>query len=131
MANPKFTKVRAVTLSVLKLAKGQPRYFYFQSAMYKGKQIDDKKEAATLIHAIDLETGEDGVIIAPMVMQKELNEAYPGEAYRGRCFEVVITRDPEKKYNHVGISEVSQPEDFTPPAPLAADVPPAAKGKGK
>lgn len=115
MQASKFKRVRAVSLPVLKLSKAKPRYAYLMSAMYKGKALDDKREAATLVHAIDMETGEEGLIICPMIMQKELNDAYPGEAYKDRGFEISVSRDPEKKYNHVSISEVSVPEDFEVP----------------
>lgn len=120
MSDPKFARLRAVTLSVLKLEKGQPRFLYFIGPMHKGKKIDDQKEPATLIHAMDMETGEEGVVIVPTVMQKELIENYPDESYVGKGFEVTITRDMEKKYNHVAISEVSVPDDFTPPSSKAA-----------
>lgn len=116
----KFQRVRAVTQSVLKLPTGQSRYLYLIDPMTVGKKIDDKKEPATLCHAVDMETGEEGVIICPMVLQKELNENYPGESYVGKGFEISKTRDPEKKYNHVSISEVAVPDDFTPPPSSAA-----------
>jgi hypothetical protein len=125
MSNPRFARVRAVTLSVLKLEKGVPRFLFFVGPMYEGKKIDDKKEAATLIHSIDMETGEEGVIIVPTVLKKELHENYPGDTYAQRGFEVVITRDMEKKYNHVSINEVTVPDDFERPTAAASAGAPA------
>jgi hypothetical protein len=121
----KYKVLRAVTHAVLKLANGQPRAFYLIAPMYVGKEIaaaagQQARAPATLVHAVDIETGEEGVVICPMVMQKELNEAYPGETYVGRCFEILKTRDMEKKYNHVGITEIAPPDEFTPPASAAA-----------
>jgi hypothetical protein len=51
-----FRKIRSVTLPVLKMTEGVERFFKFVSEMYLGKQIDDKKEPATLAQVIDLET---------------------------------------------------------------------------
>lgn len=109
---PKFQRVRSVTLPVLKLEKGQTRYIAVLSAMHKGKKIDDQKEAATIIRAVDMTTGEEGQIIVPTVMEKELIENYPGESYVGRGFEVTLTRVPEKRYNIVSLAEVSIPEEM-------------------
>lgn len=121
-----FQKLKQVTLPVLKLAKGQPRYLYFKGPMHLGKKIDDQKDAATVAHCIDMETGEEGMVICPAVMVKELNEAYGGEAYVGKGFEVVLTRVPDKRYNIVSIAEVAIPDEFA--AKLA---PPTADDKGK
>lgn len=117
---PKFARLRAVSLSVLKFAKGQPRFVYFIGPMHEGKKVDDKKEPATLIHSVDMETGEEGLVIAPMVLQNELRAAYPDDGYVGRGFEVCVTRDAEKKYNHVSICEVAVPEGFVPPPSQAS-----------
>lgn len=123
-----FKRIKSVTASVLRLKPGQPRFFFFGSPMFLGKKIDDKMEAATLVRAADLETGEDGLLILSTVMRKEMTETYPKNAYVGKCFEICITRAADKsagvKYNHVSISEVAPPDDFTPPA--LGDVDPAA-----
>lgn len=106
----KFKRVCALTLPVLKLEKGKTRYLAFLGAMHTGKAIGDKP-AATLLHSLDMETGEEGTVIVPAVMQSELNDGYPGDAYVGRGFEVTITRVPEKRYNLVSIAEVTIPDD--------------------
>jgi len=108
--NPAFKKVKAVTLPVLKIEKGVARYFKFLGPLHAGKKIDDQKEAATLLHSVDLETGEEGLVIAPAIMVTELRAAYPSDAYVGKCFEIVLTRVPEKRYNIVSITEVAEPE---------------------
>lgn len=126
-AKSKFKRVRAVTLPVLKLEKGKPRYVYMLGALHSGKKIDDQKEAATLIHAVDMETGEEGLIICPAIMVKELQENYPGESYVRKGFEVILTRVPEKRYNLVSLTEVAPPDDFTPPTVAAPADPAAAK----
>lgn len=116
----KFKRIRNVTLPVLKLGLGQPRFLYILGPMKEGPKLDDKKEPAILIHAADMETGEEGNVIAPAILRKELTEGYPGDGYVDRGFEVTKTRDPEKKYNHVSIAEVAVPDDFVPPATDAA-----------
>lgn len=129
MSNPKFQKVRSVTQSVLKIANGQPRYVFALAPMYQGEKIDDKKEPAILLPVVDMETGEEGVVICPAVLQSELVKAYGVDGYVAKGFELVKTRDPEKKYNHVAISEVAAPDDFKPPAapkPAAAAIKAAA-----
>lgn len=140
----KFTRVRTITQSVLKLKPGQPRFFFLLSAMYTGKKIDVTREAATLVHAVDMETGEEGLVIVTAIMKKELQENYPGDSYVRKGFEVCITRaaDPAAgvKYNHISLSEVGVPDDFTPPtlgtedgagtaAAPAAEPAPAKSGK--
>ena len=116
----KFTKLRSVTLGVLKLAKGEPRYIYIASPLYVGKKMkNDQKNPAILCKAVDLETGELGLIIAPAVMCSELTSAYPGDSYVGKCFELVVTRVPEQRYNMVQISEIAMPDDFVRPVGMS------------
>jgi len=110
----KVVKKRQVTLPVLKIEKNTTRYFYFKEAMHTGKKIDDQKEAATIAHAIDLATGEEGLVICPAVMVKELNEAYPANGYVGKCFELILTRVPDKRYNLVSLCEIEDPRSKAP-----------------
>lgn len=107
-----FKRVRSVTLPVLKVAKGQPRFFYFKGPMYLGEKIDPKKDAATLAHCVDMETGEEGLVICTAVMRKELERNYPGDGYVGRGFELSLTMVPEKKYNIPSIAEVAVPDEI-------------------
>ena len=118
---PKFKKLRTVTLAVLKLPKNGVRYIAFVGPMHIGKTTakaagtDAEGKAkpmdpATVAHAVDMETGEEGVVICPAVMVNELNSNYPGEGYVGKGFEVSVTRVPEKRYNLVSLSEVEVPE---------------------
>lgn len=139
----KFVRVRTITQSVLKLKPGQPRFFFLLAPMYVGKKIEATKDAATLVHAVDMETGEEGLVIVTAIMKKELTENYPGDSYVRKGFEFCITRaaDPAAgiKYNHVSLSEVAPPDDFVPPtlgtqdgagAAGSADPAPAKGGKG-
>lgn len=129
----RFRKIRSVTLPVLKLAEGVERFFKFVTPMYVGKQIDDKKEPATLAQVIDLETGEEGLIIIGAVLRKELEEAYPNDAYRGKCFAIANNgKRGDKKYNSYSVSEIAEPEPEPGPTadPLAPETgTPAPKRK--
>lgn len=119
----KFQKIRSVTLQQIKLEKNQTRVLYFIGPMYLGEKLPNSTmEAATLAHCADMETGEDGVVICPAVLQKELDKNYPGESYVGRGFEVTMTRNPERKYNHFAIDEVAIPDDFQRPTSIAAQI---------
>ena len=112
-----FKKIRQVTLPVLKLEKGVPRYLFILSPMYVGDKLEEQKDAATLVHSVDMETGEEGLVICPSVMQSELLKNYPDDSYVRKGFEIVVTRGPAgKNYNLVTISEVAPPDDFDPPA---------------
>jgi selenophosphate synthase len=110
--NPKFQRLRAVTLPVLKLEKNTTRYLALLTPMYLGEKLDDSKEAATLIKAVDMETGEFGLIVAPTVLQSELTRNYTNDSYVGKGFEVTVTRQQGKDYNHVTLIEVGIPEEM-------------------
>jgi hypothetical protein len=104
-------RLKQVTLPVLKIEKNTTRYFFFKGPMSLGKKLDDQKEPATIMHAVDLETGEEGLIICPAIMVKELHEAYPKDGYVGKCFELTLTRVPDKRYNLVSLCEIADPRE--------------------
>lgn len=106
-----FKRLRSVTLPVLKMEGRKPKYLYFCGPMHQGKSVDKDKGPATIAHAIDMQTGEEGVFICSTVTQRELSEQFPGDAYVGRGFEISHTRVPDKRYNIVSISEVSVPPE--------------------
>jgi hypothetical protein len=127
-----FKKIKSVTLNVLKLEKGKPRYVFLLGPMFEGEKVGkDNKGPATLVHAVDMETGEEGLVICPTVMQNELIKNYPGESYAGKGFELVVTRDAEKGYNHVAMSEVAPPDDWQRPnIPVKTGKPVTIREKG-
>lgn len=114
----KFTKIRAVTLPVFKIDKGEERGFYFASPIFMGEKIDDKA-APSMVNCADLESGEIGRLILPQVMETELRKGYPDQSYVGKCFAVLLTRVPEKRYNIVQLSEIAPPEGFVAPKEFA------------
>lgn len=119
--NDRFKKVKLVTLPVLKLRKDHARYLAILTPMRLGKKLDDKREAATICEALDMETGELGVLVIPTIMQKELTAGYPNDGYLRKGFEIVTSMDKDegdgkaKKYNHVSLVEVAIPEDIKLP----------------
>lgn len=120
-SNSKFKVVRRVSMGLLKFAKGVPRYIFVTSPMYLGKQVDSKKAAATLLQGVDMETGEEGLVICPTVMRNELFEAYGRDGYVRKGFEIIVTRVADVKYNNVSVTEVAVPDDFEAPASGAVD----------
>lgn len=134
MNQPQFKIKKHVTLAVLKIKPNAgPRFVKMCSAMYKGKKIDDSKEPAMLIEATDLVTGEHGVIIVPTVLQKDLEEHYPDSSYVGKSFQIIITRVPEKRYNHVSFAELDdapEPPQFDAAAAAAMNAAHGDEGEG-
>lgn len=106
-----FKKIKSVTLPVLKLTEAQPRYVKIMQAMYEGRKMDDKKEPATLAECVDLETGENGLIIFATVLRTELNAAYPDGSYVGKCFEFVNEgkKKADQKYNNYRVTQIEEP----------------------
>jgi hypothetical protein len=105
-----FKKIRAVTMPVLKIKKGVEYFLKLTTPMALGKEIKGSNMGpATVCQAVNLETAELGQVICPYVLVKELHEAYPGDAYVGKCFSLVLTPVPGKRYNAVQLSEVGDP----------------------
>jgi len=117
----KFRKIKNITLPLLKMDAETLYYVKIIKAMYLGKAIDDKKEAATLADVINLETGETVQIICPTVLRQTLNEHYPNDSYVGKCFELVkhLVKAADTgalKYNTFNVAEIAEPEDDAPTA---------------
>ena len=101
-----FKVKRSVTVQLFKLVPGNDNFFHVQGAMFVGEKLEENKEAATLMHVVDMTTGEEGQIICPTILQKELIKQYPDNSYVGKRFWLRITRVPTKKYNMVEIAEL-------------------------
>lgn len=109
-SNFRMTRKRAVAVPLFKFEPDVPRFYLVESAMFIGKKIDDKKEAATLIPVTDLETGEQGQIIVGTVLKELLNETYPSDGYVGLKFEMTLRKRADKKYNTYDLYEVGDEE---------------------
>lgn len=101
-----FKRTKAVAIPLFKMVPNQPEFFKFDGAMYEGKKIDDKKDAAILIPVTDLNTGEQGQIIVGLVLRELIQETYPAETYVGKCFEVTLRKRADKKYNTYDLYEI-------------------------
>lgn len=101
-----FKRTKAVAVPLFKLAPDQPRYFLVDGAIFTGKKIDDKKEAAMLMPVTDLETGEQGQIIVGAVLKELVYEQYPAGEYVGKKFEVCLRKRADKKYNTYDLYEI-------------------------
>jgi hypothetical protein len=88
------------------------KFLRFETAMAKGKIVDDKKEAPMMARVTDMETGELGEVILGTVLVSRLNEEYPDDKYVGRIFCLTKTA-PEgtRKYSMFHITEVEEVAD--------------------
>ena len=110
---------KRVTMQLLKLGKDE-QYYRIETAMKQGEEVKSSNKAAPwLMQVTDLKTGEVGQIIAPKILQSELDKHYPNDSYVGKCFGLSVTPPVEggKKYNLVNITEIDDPS-------LASDVAP-------
>ena len=114
----KFKKVKSVTVPVLKLLPDQPVYVRVQSKMEVSKQIEAKKagtkpmEPATIMHVIDLSTGEEAILIVGKVLEGVFNETYADGAYVGKDFEIVNHgQRGDKKYNTYSVAQIEVEAD--------------------
>jgi hypothetical protein len=103
--------LKQVTLPVHKLVPGVEYDFKITSPMHVGKKVDDEKAPATLCEAVNMWTGELGLIVCPKVMQNELNENYPGDGYVNKFFCIVKSNVEGKRWKMVTISEVADPSE--------------------
>lgn len=104
-----FKMKRLVTLPLLKHAAGETRFIQIETAFYVGKQVDEKKGAATLCTVIDLTTGEEMTYIVAAVLQKNLEEQYPKDGYVGKSFAVAKYAPPDgKRYSLFNIAEIEE-----------------------
>jgi hypothetical protein len=124
-----FKVKKNVTVALFKLVPGEDNFFHVQGSMHIGEKIGDR-EPATLMHVINMQTGEEGQIICPTILQKELAKQYENDTYVGKRFWLRITRVPEKKYNMVEISELED-EDAVADSSAETEKQPTKSGKNK
>ncbi len=117
--------VKNLSLPAFKLQEGEERYFRLDSAMRvstrkdsqedeeettKGKGKDKEKQTrqpATVVDAIDLVSGEVGVLICTAVIKSSLTENYPNDSYVGKGFKITRKeKAPGKQYSRYNVQEV-------------------------
>lgn len=113
---PKVKKL--LTVPLLKLAVGEPRYIKVTSAMFVGKEIVSKRanavasnrEPATLVNAINLDGGEQCQVICSAVVKGVFEDNYPQDGYVGKCFSLLkLERAAGKEYNGFKVVEIEDP----------------------
>lgn len=113
---PKVKKL--LTVPLLKLAVGEPRYIKVTAAMFIGKEIKSSRanatpsnrEPATLVNAINLETGEECQVICSAVVKGNFEDKYPDNSYVGKCFALTkLERAAGKEYNGFKMEEIEDP----------------------
>jgi hypothetical protein len=108
----KVRKVRSVTLPHFKLTKDVPLYCKITREIMVSESAPSKTgsaptmEPAEIFHAINLETGEEGTVIANAVLSENLKKQYPDAGYVGKCFEIVKYDIQGKKYSGFTITEI-------------------------
>jgi len=108
----KYKVKRQLILPVLRMEQHTPIYVKITDAIYTGKQMEQtgKKAAekpADLCHVVNLETGEEAMIIVPAILKSVLEEQYPEAGYVGCGFSITKGEKPDgKRYFKYNISEL-------------------------
>ncbi len=97
--------LKAITVPMTKLNAGDVVAFEFTGETSTRVINKVSKEPATLLRAIDLDTGEVVDVIAGKVMLSSIEEAYP-EGVAGKRLLLKASQTPGKNYMSVFISEL-------------------------
>lgn len=109
---------RQVILPSLSLKEGEARTLKILEAMRvstvkserkraKGEKDDGPQKPATVCPVVDVASGENYTLIVPAVMEGNLRENYPDDAYVGKVFYVLKKpKRPGKRYFDLELSEV-------------------------
>jgi len=107
-----FEKVKSITRPVIKFS-GTPTIVQISGTIYLGEKIDGgtaaqkAMEPPHMAEAIDMGTGEEGIIIFGAVLLSEITKAYPGDTYIGKYFSISKKNAAEgKKYSLWSVHEV-------------------------
>lgn len=90
-----YKRVKTVTVGMLSLPENQAVIVRFDSPMRESDIHVENKAPATVANVYALETGTDHIMICNIIVQNELNKAYPDDSYVGKVFE--ITRGKSSK----------------------------------
>jgi hypothetical protein len=120
----KFKTKKVLTRPTISLkSEGAECYVKIVSAMHVGREMksdekDDagkKREPATILEVINLETGEEAQVIAAAMIRSTLEEEYPGESYVGKCFYIANRGKQESKagnrFNRLYVEEIEEPSE--------------------
>lgn len=111
--DPKNVKVKkVVTVPVLSPQVDKTNYLKITGKIYKGKELKGsektaKMEPADLCPVINLETGEEMVLIVAAVVKGNFDEHYPKDSYVDKSFSLTkMAKREGKRYFDFKIMEI-------------------------
>lgn len=110
--------VKHVTMPTLKLLPDVPAYVKITDPIFEGKTQEPKKgetakKPPMIFNVINLETGEVCQMVAGTVVQREITENYPKDAYVNKCFMIVKGKKKgtgDRGYFTYEIAEIEEPK---------------------
>lgn len=114
--------IKRVTMPTLKLMPDVPAYVKILEPIFKakeqklkeGEKEKDRKKPPMLFNVINLETGEAMQLVAGAVVQSEITESYPKDAYVDKCFMIVKGKKKDltggRGYFTYEIAEIEEPK---------------------
>lgn len=122
--DPSKAKVlKLLTLPLIKLRAGLTIYIKALEPMFvaKANKKEEKgddgepRKPPTLMHVLDLESGELAQIIPGTILADIFNDDYPNQTYVGRGFKIVVGEQKSvqggggKRYNQYTVAEIELP----------------------
>jgi hypothetical protein len=105
----KYEEEKVITLPLFKQQDDVPMFVRIMAPCYVGKEIKGSGEAmepADLFRVCNLETGEEGEIIANAVLKSSLEEHFPDASYVGLDFKIVRSKVEGKRYKAYKIVQI-------------------------
>lgn len=111
---PTFKRVKQVTYATFKVRAEEPRFFKFLGPIHVGNASTKAgsdgtpMKPANVALVTDMQSGEQGQIVVPAVLERILLDSYPGESYVGKCFEITKHQPAEgKRYSTFDVFETA------------------------
>ena len=118
----KVKKVRSVSLPHFKMVKDVTRYFKITSPIVQTvetvsrRELSEEQQATRaslkkkappeVCQVVDLETGQEGMIITNSVLASTLDTEYPNAGYVGKCFSILKFEIQGKDYAGFTVTEI-------------------------
>lgn len=118
-----FKAKRRVTDQLIKLEDNVEYLVRFDEAMYRGENHEKPKEGVVaklppmLCRVTMLDSGEVGVIIVPLLLERDLRHAYPDDAYVGLMFAIQKQKISTKGGQSVNVFQIVEIEEDAETAP--------------
>lgn len=108
-----YKRIRAVTLPTLSFKDNGTRHVRITGPIHEGKKMPNAKptdKPADLCAVIDLDTGEEAMLIVPAIVKEVLHEQYKDGGYIDHCFAIKFLRQKEdKRYKEYSVHEIEDP----------------------